>query len=74
MNWISVNEKYPETDSATKTSCFVLCFIHVDKINGGPFQRTLYYDAVLGMWKLNYNTPVVWNVTHWMPLPEKPNL
>jgi len=72
MEWISVNDKLPITDKASQTSDFVLCFIPVDKINGGSFQRTLYYDASLKMWKLNYKTPVVWNITHWMPLPEPP--
>lgn len=72
MEWISVKDRLPENDKATEKSEFVLCFIPVDKINGGHFQRTLYYDATLKMWKLNYKTPVAWEVTHWMPLPEPP--
>ncbi len=52
----------------------VLCYMLVDDINGGSFQRTLYYDYELQGWRLNYETPVAWNVTHWMPLPEPPAL
>jgi len=39
MEWISVNDKLPITDKASQTSDFVLCFIPVDKINGGSFKE-----------------------------------
>lgn len=70
--WVSVEDELPEPMEGISISKHVLAFIPVDEINGGSFKRTLYFDWNRERWFLSYDHQVVWNVTHWQPLPDKP--
>ena len=63
QEWISVDDRLPEADVAVLARCFyheswrtLVC--HTSKRNTGE-----WYTNVAGQWV---------QVTHWMPLPEKP--
>jgi hypothetical protein len=71
VEWIDCKERLPEP-TGLEMSVRVLCFIPGDRINGGPFQRTMYYDYTDKRWYLDHETTVVWKVSHWMPLPPSP--
>ena len=67
-NWISLKEREPEYNEPVL--CYMSCSETLDRV----IQEVLHLDGDRDIWTSN-NHGYFWhknNVTHWMPLPEKP--
>lgn len=67
MEWISVNEKFPDTENSILTFC-------PDgqdgyKVSVSKYISGIFYAMHPDGFKIGYDE---WNITHWMPLPEPP--
>ena len=67
MEWISVEDRLPKNGEYEAVLC---CF---KGWKGMFFQRILEYDFNSDEW-IDHEGNICDNVTHWMSLPELPNL
>lgn len=63
--WVSVADGLPEDGEE------VLCWICNDAM-GDRYATVGHYDMTFKMWDLDSENAMSRHVTHWMPLPEKP--
>lgn len=63
--WVSVADGLPEDGEE------VLCWIHNDAM-GDSYATVGHYDTTFKMWDLDSEYALSRHVTHWMPIPEKP--
>ena len=63
--WVSVEERLPV--EAKKVLCFLA-------LSGGPMVETGYYMGDEGWYYTGVEAPHHGIVTHWMPLPEPPEV
>lgn len=61
MEWISVKDGLPPEIERVLVCC---------ESSDGGFIRDAYRKGE--QWMRAFREPVVWNVTHWMPLPQPP--
>lgn len=61
--WVSVSDGLPEDGEQ------VLCWLNDA---GDCYACVGWYDTTFKMWDLDSETALSRHVTHWMPLPEKP--
>ena len=64
-SWVSVSDRLPEDGEE------VLCWIRNDAY-GDSYATVGHYDTIFKMWYLDSENAMSRYVTHWMPLPEKP--
>ena len=66
--WIDVNERLPKAKEKDESGFFEKAYL-VARLNGFT-MHTARWDGIY--WVLWTKSMVLDNVTHWMPLPEKP--
>jgi hypothetical protein len=80
MEWISVQERLPEPNNPRYETKTIIVSVHCDS---WAHDKSMVFDWVTEdvrgkvisrfKWRDRLVIPQ-WVVTHWMPLPEKPNL
>ena len=67
--WISVKERLPEPNVKDESNFFIKAYL-VARCNGFTMHTALWDGKHWVLWTYGR---VLKDVTHWMPLPEKPN-
>jgi hypothetical protein len=68
--WISVNERLPEPNEKDDSGFFLKAYL-VAVCNGFKMHTALWNGEYWILWTRG---AVLRDVTHWMPLPEKPTI
>lgn len=70
MEWIPINERLP--DEVEPDGVAVLGVIDSDRAKGWIYGNVKIVVFFHGKFHLDFKKGFIQNVTHWMPLPDKP--
>lgn len=74
MNWIEINERLPEANTPVLVYVYSFGDIGIARLSyTGTWHEVINWAVVSGDWgHYDHDNEITDKITHWMPLPDKP--